>query len=93
MYGVRSHLAQWLNSDETISLVLLQAESKAEDAAARLEELLQKATKNWLPLWLEEHYNKVRSHLKSSLILFFECKPNKGRKVCISLCIRYVFVV
>jgi hypothetical protein len=39
----------------------VQAKSKAEHAAARLEELLHKASKNWLPLWLEEHYNKARS--------------------------------
>ena len=40
----------------------MQAEAKAADAAARLEELLSRTTQAWLPLWLEEHYNKASAH-------------------------------
>ena len=47
-------------------LCVVQAETKAAEAATRLEELLHRTTKAWLPLWLEEHYNKAspqNSHL------------------------------
>ncbi|BDA48778.1 probable Laminin-like protein epi-1 at N-terminal half [Coccomyxa sp. Obi] len=37
---------------------LKAAEDKAENATARLEEILHKTRNNWLPLWLEEHYQK-----------------------------------
>ena len=40
----------------------VQAEAKAADAAARLEELLSRTTQAWLPLWLEEHYKKASAH-------------------------------
>ena len=40
-------------------LYLVQAENKAAEAATRLEELLHRTTKAWLPLWLEEHYKKA----------------------------------
>ena len=40
---------------------VVQAESKAADAASRLEELLQRTSTAWLPLWLEMHYNKVQT--------------------------------
>ncbi len=40
----------------------VQAEAKAADVAARLEELLSRTTQAWLPLWLEEHYNKASAH-------------------------------
>lgn len=39
--------------------IAMQAEDKAENATARLEEILHKTRSNWLPLWLEEHYQKV----------------------------------
>ena len=41
--------------------LVVQAESKAADAASRLEELLQRTSTAWLPLWLEMHYNKVQT--------------------------------
>lgn len=37
----------------------MQAEDRAENATAHLEEILQKTRNNWMPLWLEEHYQKV----------------------------------
>ena len=45
--------------------VVVQAESKAADAASRLEELLQRTSTAWLPLWLEMHYNKVQTQHSS----------------------------
>lgn len=38
-----------------------QAEAKAEETIARLQELLAKSQTSWLPLWAEEKYNQVRS--------------------------------
>ena len=37
-----------------------QAEGKAQDAAARLQEAIDRHQKSWLPLWVEERYNKAR---------------------------------
>lgn len=50
-----------ITSTSAISLSHTQAEKRATIAAARLDELLHRTTKNWLPLWMEEHYNKARS--------------------------------
>ena len=38
----------------------LQAENRAESASSRLSDILARSQKNWLPLWMEEHYIKVR---------------------------------
>ncbi|CAK0741559.1 hypothetical protein CVIRNUC_001334 [Coccomyxa viridis] len=50
--------------------LLEAAESKAADAASRLEELLQRTSTAWLPLWLEMHYNKsyeaIRPHAETA---------------------------
>lgn len=43
-----------------LCFAIVQAELQAENASARLEELLHRTTTAWLPLWLEEHYQKVR---------------------------------
>lgn len=50
---------------QTLMKVCMQAEDKAENATARLEELLHRTRKNWLPLWLEEHYQKVPQYIFS----------------------------
>jgi hypothetical protein len=49
-------------------LSCVQAESKAADAAERLQQLLHKTRESWLPLWLEEHYNKVAYSLPALLV-------------------------
>lgn len=51
-----------------LSYAIVQAELQAENATARLEELLHRTSTAWLPLWLEEHYQKVRC-LQQSVFL------------------------
>ncbi len=57
----RPTLLRVLSVPGQVCLNVIQAETKAAEAATRLEELLHRTTKAWLPLWLEEHYNKASS--------------------------------
>ena len=59
-------IVEGLSGSGQTLLDVAQAETKAAEAAARLEELLHRTTKAWLPLWLEEHYNKASFFILAS---------------------------